>query len=309
MKNFTFCLLFVLISAIGFSQACPDPTSVICDDLDGYTLGDVLGQSGADHWAPWPGASLSAQVTEDQSFSGAQSLSITGSAPPLLDMLFLTGDQTDGLTTLTWKMYLPTGATGYFNIQANPTAGNSYIYQLYFNELGAAPGVGNFQQLPEIFDYPQDTWFDVVISVNMNSMTHSLSINGADILTDAVYVNNAGAQPATTFSSINFFAVDAANQYYLDDVVLHFDPLTSIEEIDGQAFTIHPNPSNDVVFISAEKVIENIIVRDLIGQTVIAENTLNSAPYQLSLGALSNGIYTVSVQINGEVFTQKVVKK
>lgn len=307
MKNFTFCLLFVFVTAIGSSQACPDPTSVVCDDLDGYALGDVLGQTGADHWAPWPGGSLSAQVTGDQFFSGTQSLSI--SAGPVLDMLFLTGDQTDGLTTLTWKMYIPTGATAYFNVQADPTAGEAYIYQIYFNENGASPGLGAFQQLPPTFEYPEDTWFDVSISVNMNTMTHSLALNGEDILVNTAYVANAGGGVATTFSSINFYAVDAANQYYLDDIVLHYDPATSIEQIDEQVFTVYPNPTNDVLYVASELAIENMVLRDLIGKEVLSLNRIDQNQSQLSLAALSNGVYTLTVQIDGQVFTQKIVKK
>ncbi|NND77741.1 MAG: T9SS type A sorting domain-containing protein [Flavobacteriales bacterium] len=307
MKNFTFSLIFILSAVLGFSQACPDPTSVICDDLDAYTVGDVIGQAGADHWVAWPGSSLSGQVIDTNSFSGSQSLYI--GAGPVLDMLFLTGDQTSGLTTLAWKMYVPANATAYFNVQANPSAGDSYVYQLYFNEGGANPGLATFQQLPPEFDYPQDEWFDVSLSVNMNSLTHSLSVNGNDILVGTDYVANAGSQPATHFSSINFYAVDAANQYYIDDIVMHYDPLTSLDELDQDKFSIYPNPTTDVLNIATEKNIESIVMNDLLGHVVIAENNINNMPTQLDISALSQGIYMISLQIDGETFTQKVIKR
>lgn len=80
---------------------------------------------------------------------------------------------------------------------------------------------------------------------------------------------------------------------------------TGLKESANQlAFSVYPNPSNDIISISTTKNIAQINVFNLLGDLMI--NNLNSN--QISIGDLSNGIYLLHVtDANGHSGVQKIV--
>ena len=73
---------------------------------------------------------------------------------------------------LTFMMYIPSNASGYFNIQgelpAGPISGVFNSSDIYFNELGTTPGEGEDTTDGSIFNFPEDTWFMVTFDFDLD---------------------------------------------------------------------------------------------------------------------------------------------
>ncbi|MDD3322078.1 MAG: T9SS type A sorting domain-containing protein [Paludibacter sp.] len=70
----------------------------------------------------------------------------------------------------------------------------------------------------------------------------------------------------------------------------------------------YPNPMNNTINVSASSEISQVIVRNILGQTV-KTITVNQLEKSLDLSAVSAGNYFVTVKMtNGQISTQKVVK-
>ena len=83
---------------------------------------------------------------------------------------------------------------------------------------------------------------------------------------------------------------------------------TGLNEASGISFEIYPNPATDgiVNIKTGNNGPKNVSVFDITGKQVINTNILNS---ELSVDALTNGIYFVKVTQNGQSHTEKLVIK
>jgi uncharacterized protein YjdB len=73
--------------------------------------------------------------------------------------------------------------------------------------------------------------------------------------------------------------------------------------------TIHPNPTSDLFYISTNSFGNGKVrIYDIVGK-VWFENSFSSEQNQFNLTGLQNGNYIVEIEINGEVFRDKLIKK
>jgi hypothetical protein len=72
--------------------------------------------------------------------------------------------------------------------------------------------------------------------------------------------------------------------------------------------SIYPNPTSDIVTVSADSVIENISIYNLLGQQMLSLKA-NSSLETLNISNLQSGIYLVKTTINGKTATSRIVKK
>jgi hypothetical protein len=300
----TYYLDNVVLDGTGFVAPCPAPDAVICDNIDSYTLGSIDGQ--AAHWAPWtPGSTDVAEVVNNRAFSNDQSLRVGPGGTE--DNLLLLNDETEGVWTVDWKMYVPADSTAFFNIQADPVPGEAFIFQAFCNQAGAAPGEGSFQIRPETFTYPEDAWFDVSITVDLNNLIFSLVIDGVAVLDGLPYEANIGT--AVGLSSINFYSIDDENTFYLDDVVYDGDPTVSILEYSQAVYSVFPNPTNGMITVQGEENIDAIVVRNILGATVMNVESPFSNTVNLDMSALENGVYLLEIQVGNDISINRVIKK
>jgi hypothetical protein len=72
--------------------------------------------------------------------------------------------------------------------------------------------------------------------------------------------------------------------------------------------TMYPNPVQDKLRVNAEQIINQIIVRNLVGQTIELVKVDNTET-TLDLSQLTAGNYFVTIKlVNGRFTTQKIVK-
>ena len=200
-------------AAVCFSGCglCPDLTCgtlpLVMDDFEGYSVGDGIAAS-SDDWVQWEFAgSMDCFISDEQAASGSNSLLVPEGSLP--DVVMLLGNQTSGAYRVEWKTYIPAGATGYWNIQEDEEPGIGWNLNVFYNQDSGAPGTGVVQESGTTFTYPEDAWFDVAIYVDLDNNSLRLLIDGT-MVDEVDFPNNLGG--------INFFSIDDANRYYIDDV-------------------------------------------------------------------------------------------
>lgn len=70
---------------------------------------------------------------------------------------------------------------------------------------------------------------------------------------------------------------------------------------------IYPNPTNGIVNVKSDALIENISVINMVGQKL---NNIQFSNNQINMNGLPNGIYIVELKLkNGQIFSKKLIKK
>lgn len=292
-------LLTVAFCAFAFSANA----QLIDDNFDFYTPGPMGNQ--APWWTTWSGVTGTAediQVVTDNFNSGTQS-GFVGPGGVAPDALLLLGNESSGQYTVQWQMYVPAGATAYWNIQEDETPGIQWNDEFYVGEtaVGGAAGVITSLQTGATVPYPEDQWFLITHEIDMDALTYSVIVDGAPFITDAAYI---GSQ----LGAIDFFSVDNNNQYWVDDV-LYLDEIIVLggDDFSAENFSVYPNPVQDVLNISTRTVVDNINVYDVLGKLVLQSQPAAISP-SIDMSTLSSGAYLVQVTIGNTSKTVKVIK-
>ena len=301
-------LLAFALSAFTFSGNA----QLINDDMEIWDLGPVH----EEHWSSWDGSPGGGDliITEEYSESGVQSGTIGGDG--VQDALLLLGNQTSGSWQLDFKMYIPGGKSGYFNLQGetdpNGGAGNSNAGvflspNLIFNNVQSASGApglggayGNVDDPTALYtwNYPQDFWFDVQIIFDVEDISWTMTINGTQIPTQFM-------DDAPIVGGLDLFSFDPNNEFYIDDVM--FGSTASVGDFDVNSFSFYPNPVTDVLNISSKAAVDNVTVYDILGKVVLTAQPGAISP-KIDMSGLSAGAYMVQVTIGKTSKTVKVLK-
>jgi Secretion system C-terminal sorting domain/PA domain len=197
--------------------ACSDPDAIICDDFEDYTLGLVSGQSA--HFLPWsltPGGADDAAVSDAQAASGTQSLLVSAANGD--DLLLLLGDQTTGNYLLQWKMFIPTGNTGYFNIQKiEGTPAGEFGTQVFLNADGTAT-VDAGGAAAATGTWTPNAWMDVVMYYDLDNDWVSMYFDGVEIYSFPASHEALAAGGIIQLGAVNFFGNTNTVQY-IDDIL------------------------------------------------------------------------------------------
>lgn len=286
------------------------------ENFDFYDLGDFAGQS--PNWRTWggvDGAADDGEIVNTQSRSGDQSLLIDDSG--VVDMLLLVPNApTSGMQTIQWWAYIPAGRGGYFNMQAELTAGGTPWNQTlmggnnYYNCDGSSGGTGittgviDCSSFSQDFTYPEDEWFFVKCIYDLDNEAWSMEINGEDAIVLEPFIFNN--QTFVELAAINFFSASSHNEMYIDDLTVAEGVLNN-DDFSQEAFKVYPNPVRDMLNIATTGVVESVIVYDVLGKVVLQAQPDRISP-SIDMSALTSGAYLLRVTVDGVAKTVKVVK-
>ena len=127
---------------------------------------------------------------------------------------------------------------------------------------------------------------------------------------DMSLADYATQTPSLTLSAIKEIGFWNLNgNFYFDNIYFFNDLSTAISSIaDENKISLNPNPVLDNLTISAKTEISQVIVRNLVGQTV-KTSKVNGLAKSIDLSAVSAGNYLVTIKLtNGQLYTQKFVK-
>lgn len=207
--------IFMLLVIVGYTNA----QFTFTDNFDGYTATALGPQSST--WTTWSGTEGGTEdvvVTTANAFSAPNSIyfSSTASGGGPQDVVLPFGSQfTKGSYHLSFRMFVNTGKTAYFNIQQNVAIGA--VWNSDFNFLADGnlaitnANSGELLRVP----YPQNAWFEFELNANLNNSEWRLMINGTTV---GIYHNTS-----LGIASIDIYPV-LNSQFYIDDIDVSHTP-------------------------------------------------------------------------------------
>ncbi|MCF8365788.1 MAG: DUF4394 domain-containing protein, partial [Bacteroidales bacterium] len=220
------------------------PTAFEEETFESYNAGDYLMQQavaqGKTYWSTWSAAPGSAEdpfVTNAQAFEGSNSVVIEGTNDAVL-YLNDEGAFTEGVYTIDFMVYIPTGKLGYFNTLQLFNGGSSeWGMQAYFDVNGAglvdagAAGAGTFT-------YTYDTWHNVKIMVDLDTDYAEMYLNDDMIVSWQWSTGSFGTGTLNELHAMNFYAwnVGGTPGAFFDNISISeggipqtFDPVTMFD--------------------------------------------------------------------------------
>lgn len=275
-------------------------------NFDNMNLGPVSPQS--PYIEIWPAAGVTdCNVVLDEAYSGDNSMYVGNNQTD--DVIFLLDNKASGIWTVSFYMYVYSGATGFWNIQDNEIAGIQWNGQFFAGATasGGSAGVITHDQTGLTTPYPSDFWFEVRHEINLDNLTQKCWINGQLYLDDVPYVGGpAGGATANALGSINYYSIDTDNNYFIDDFVFVEGSLSS-NDFQGQSFKVFPNPVVDQLNIQSKDAVNTVSVYNVLGK-LVHQSSPNTVSPSIDMGAFKSGIYFVEVTIGNSTKTVKVVK-
>jgi hypothetical protein len=270
-----------------------------------------MGSQNPTLWRTWSGGTDTGEditIVNDQSNSGTQS-GYLGSGQNPQDTALTLGNLTSGTYTLDFKMYIPSGKAGYFNIQGTiPTGSMTGVFNsgdIFFNETGNSPGLGNDVHTGATFSYPENQWFNVRIYFDLDAAapTYQLIIDGTEVSATPTAFQVEGD---TTLGGIDFFAAIDANEYWVDDISF-FDGFLSTAEFTQSSIKTGPNPVKNLLSIASNTLVNSVEIYDVLGK-LIATTTPNKMSFDIDFSNRASGMYFVKVLSESGTQTFKVLK-
>jgi hypothetical protein len=302
-KNYFFAALFAF--------ALTSVSAQFADDMESYTPGSTIY---GDWWTDWGcGGSCAGLASDTHARSGSVSYYVDGGGS--IDGVLDFGNKIFGTWYYTSYMYIPAGKTGYFNVQGTvPIGGGEWVIgNIFFNDGGTAPGEGYVDNSAlglVTFNYPEDTWFEIQmnvdISAGMSLATIEFVVDGVDVLPAGTAFTDAAGTVPTSLGGIDYFSIDGNNEYYLDDIVFS-DSNVGTQDFATKGFQAYPNPVNNVLNLQANEAISNVAIFNVLGQEVYTAK-VNAMTSQVDMSQMASGAYFVKVNIGGTEGTVKVIK-
>jgi len=265
------------------------------DNFDFYNLGDIDAQS--TDWITWsddPGGAEDADVSDVEASSGDQSLyNSVGN-----DMLLLLGDNTAGVWSWEYQVYLDAGSSGFLgSMSASLT---EFALQMYFNDATEGTAfrspAGDWL---DTFTIPQEVWVTHRWVIDLDAGTAIVTQDGTEIYNGDFFRN--------ALQSIDVWSDDANTSYYMDNVQFVDGLIGAADDFSADKFSVYPNPVQDILNIRSTTLVETIAIYDVLGKLVL-ETAPDAISPSVNMSGLTTGVYLVKVTIDGASKTVKVIK-
>jgi hypothetical protein len=296
-----------ILALVAFGFASTANAQLVEDNFEDYLVGDNISEQSS-LWRNWGDdnsvAGEAANVSSQFASDGSLSMEVEVGVDQILE--FPSG-VTSGAATLKFKMYIPTGNSGYFNLQgAIPDAGvalsGSFLTgDIYFNQSNSTPGEGS--DGTNSYSFPHDEWFDVAFVVDLDAQTFKMNVAGDEAIPTSPFNDLA----ITEFGGVDFFGGDASILYYIDVVTLEEGDTLATEDFNTDVFTVYPNPVVNILNINSRAAVDAVVVYDILGKVVLSANPGVASPV-VDMSSLASGAYLVNVTIGNASKTIKVIK-
>ncbi len=268
-----------------------------CENFDALTAGGLVAEQLGGMWTTWSGTSADDATVSDM-YSNSPSNSFVVDAGSV-DLVRKFDDVAidAGQWLYSNYIYVPTGFSGYFNVQSDPAPGVAWVVDLFFDD----GGTGSFgTSATSTFTYAQDTWILVEINFDLDADFAEVYFDGA-LMTVFAWDGTIGG--------IDYYGYDVggAPGAYYDDVC--FDEgwvYTSVEEQMTTATQMYPNPATDKVNIVSDFNIESITVYNFAGQVVLTE-AVNNTTYRVNTSNFDTGIYLFQIETKEGRIAKRII--
>jgi hypothetical protein len=312
--------LLVVLFALGMVTANAQFT---LDDMESYGGGNTPINTG-----PWTSWDLSDALAMQSSSAQAQSGSLSGYIDDSVvqDPLLLLGDKIFGSWGVKFSLYVPSGKSGYWNMQGSEAPGLQWVVgNLTFglgqpadDEMTGRIDWATYSDLTDdlLFQFPKDQWFDIVMNFDFNlgasASTWTMWVDNVEVVAPGTAYASKDDTPiyAQSLGGINFYSQSATNELYVDDVEFindFYDPPLGVYDLDAVGFTAYPNPVKNVLNLQANEEITSAVVYNILGQEVY-NASINALNATIDMANFASGAYFVKVNVGGTEGVVKVLK-
>lgn len=195
-------LSLLIVSFYSFSQSFQD-------DFESYTVGNYLALS-SNNWTTWssnPGSAEDVIIVNTNSHSASNSIYFSSTSGGPQDVVLPFGGQYSSGNFIfeTW-MLVETGMNAYFNFQADSIIGNTWAMDANFSAGSVVLDDGGTNSLSGI--YPINTWFNIVIDVDLDLGVWELLIDG---------VSQGTFSNTNSVASLDLYPIQGSG-FFIDDL-------------------------------------------------------------------------------------------
>lgn len=283
---------------------------VFNDNFDSYTAGNYLGdESTGTNWTTWndmPGTGEDGTISDKYAASAPNSLEIKEN----VDVIYDFEGVYSGHYTLSFNYLIPEGSSGgYFNCMHEFKGSSSvYAFDSYFSNDGT--GYMTVKNEKTNFTFPKNNWFPIVIDINFDEDTATMTIDGNFIAGWAFHHTNNSSGLYEKLAVIDFYGTSANGNpgtlYYIDDFSFA-ESTVGVNDYQAPQVTIFPNPTSSQINITAEQM-KQVELYNLVGQKIYAA-TCTENSISIPADNLTAGAYIVKVIADKGISTQKVIVK
>ena len=303
------------VLATGIPGAGTSP--VFCEDFESFTVGQRLACQDSINWTTW--SHDPCNTTEDPLISSAQSFSPTKSVVIAYnnDLVKELGNDTTGIHSMTFKFYVPTTKTGYWNTLAGflPSFPNKWGMECYFDVAATGNNgrlfAGSSTAFP--FAYTHGSWQTAMLVVNLDIDSAKFYMNENLIRTWRWTAGANGSAVPKRLAGNNFYGALASNEMYVDNYC--YDPdanwiLTGVTQNGNTVPTEYAlsqnypnpfNPSTKINFAIPTTGLVTMKIYDVLGKEVatLINEVKNPGNYIVEFdgGNLSSGVYFYKIQV------------
>lgn len=83
------------------------------------------------------------------------------------------------------------------------------------------------------------------------------------------------------------------------------DDLLSVTEFEDEMFTVYPNPTNSIIYLTTQVVDGQLIIYDNLGKLLME---FDSVPREIDIASFESGLYLFQLKSENKVFQQKIIK-
>ena len=245
--------------------------------------------------------------------------------------------QSDGVSTYYILVHSFGGATGNFTFDVNCTpvpppnddiANSITITDCPFTDPGVAMPAATLESGNPAgcnIDGATGVWYNITPAgdgtitatiVSPSGLSHVTFYTAADEnasevdLTLVDQIDNQCLPGTTTTIDVvtdQVYYVFVVNTGGITDISFDCD-LLAISDNVIEGFSFYPNPSNDVININSQDLIENVSIYNILGQKVVDQN-IDATSSQINVANLAQGTYIMKATVNGVTASYKVIKK
>jgi hypothetical protein len=205
-------------------------------------------------------------------------------------------------------------------------AGNATKKINFVNFLGVI--LGDYTNTSDMTHFHMDYYINAgtdlvgkVLNPKLSNHAAKAGETNALLLTNLPALDAAGRWvsldvPLSTFTPQGTFDRESVKEFlitsnigvvYIDNIYLHKNTLGT-KKFDASNVKIYPNPTKNILTISANSEIQKVSVRNILGQEVMKASP-RSNTVSLQTSDLQKGIYMVTTEIDGKLSTSKVIKE
>ncbi len=215
------------------------PAVPYVSDFEAYTAGDQIACEDPVNWSTW--SNLPCDPVEDAFISDAYAFSGTNSVVFVQnnDVIKFFDGQTSGKWDLGWKMYIPAGKSGYFNLMAEALV--LWDIEVYFDVGGTGRALTGLPDVP--FTWLEDTWQQVRFNIDLDTDLAQFYLDGA-LIVEWAWTNGTSGTCPLVLDVADFFGATFNDEMYIDDMMFGVFPFIPVELT---SFTANVNQSGQVV--------------------------------------------------------------